>query len=255
MFARLLVPVVPFLLLVLEYGLMSVFRRRPLYGRVAALVLLAGIALTPPPVTGERWSHGIANERMYYSEERIAGLDHSAEVLGRYFEGLPVRVAFYGDEARVVYKAGFPVAIESHAGLTDRQVAHQELSRRGRVGHEKHASAEYLIETRAAHFTFSEVPGRLLRLNDWIPEIVVRFDGETYGRVLHWDPAMMEALRGRGVDVPDFLGAVDDTIQRLEQMPERQVALIYERLKRFYFVHNDDPQRQSAFLTRLGDAD
>jgi hypothetical protein len=38
-------------------------------------------------------------------------------------------------------------------------------------------------------------------------------------------------------------------------MPKRQVRLIYERLKRFYFVHNDDTERESAFLSRLGEAD
>lgn len=251
MFARLLIPTLPFYLLLLGYGLMLAPFTRPRWGQVAAVVLLTGIALTPTPVGGTDWVHGIADERSYYSDKRVADLEHSADVLGRVFEGLPVRVAFYGDEARVVYRAAFPVAIEGHAGLTDREVARQDLPRRGRVGHEKHASVEYLIERRAVHFTFSRVPGEILRLNDWIPEIVVPFDREVYGRVLHWDPAMMLALQERGVPVPDFLGVVDGAIAGLDSLPRQQVEKIYDKLRRFYFLHHPDPEREAAFRRRL----
>jgi len=255
MFARLLIPTLPFYLLLLGYGLMLAPFTRPRWAQVAAVALLAGIALTSTPVGGTDWVHGIADERSYYSDKRVADLEHSAEVLGRVFEGLPVRVAFYGDEARIVYRAGFPVAIEGHAGLTDREVARQELPRRGRVGHEKHASVEYLIERRAVHFTFSRVPGEILRLNDWIPELVVPFDREVYGRVLHWDPAMMQALRERGVPVPDFLGVVDGAIAGLDALPREQVEKLYGKLRRFYFLHNPDPEREAAFRGRLERSD
>lgn len=251
MFARLLIPTLPFYLLLLGYGLMLAPFTRPRWGQVAGLALLAGIALTSTPVGGTEWAHGIADERSYYSDKKVADLEHSGEVLGRVFEGLPVRVAFYGDEARIVYRAAFPVAIEGHAGLTDREVARQELTRRGRVGHEKHASVDYLIEQRAVHFTFSKVPGEVLRLNDWIPEIVVPFDREVYGRVLHWDPAMMRALQERGVPVPDFLGVVDATIAGLDAQPPERIAEIYDKLRRFYFVHHPDPEREAAFRRRL----
>jgi arabinofuranosyltransferase len=255
MFARLLIPTLPFYLLLLGYGLMLAPFTRPRWAQVAAVGLLAGIALTSTPVGGTDWVHGIADERSYYSDKRVADLEHSAEVLGRVFEGLPVRVAFYGDEARIVYRAGFPVAIEGHAGLTDREVARQELPRRGRVGHEKHASVEYLIERRAVHFTFSRVPGEILHLNDWIPELVVPFDREVYGRVLHWDPAMMQALRERGVPVPDFLGVVDGAIAGLDALPREQVEKLYGKLRRFYFLHNPDPEREAAFRGRLERSD
>jgi len=255
MFARMLIPALPFYLLLLEYGLMLAPFTKPRWSQTAGVVLLAGIALTPPPFTGTEWIHGIADERSYYSDEKVAGPEHAGHVLGQMFEGLPVRVAFYGGEARIVYRAGFPVAIESHAGLTDREVARQALPRRGRVGHEKHASVEYLIERRAAHFTFSGVAGKVLGLNDWIPEIVVEFDPEVYGRVLHWDPEMMEALRERGCQVPDFVGVVDATILRLDALPREQVAKLYDKLRRFYFMHHPDPEREAAFRRRLDSSD
>jgi hypothetical protein len=251
MFARLLIPTLPFYLLLLGYGLMLAPFTRPRWGQLGGVVLLAGMALTSTPVGGGEWVHGIADERSYYTDEKVAGLEHSARVLGRVFDGLPVRVAFYGDEARIVYRAAFPVAIEGHTGLTDRVVARQELAERGRVGHEKHASVDYLIERRAVHFTFSRVPGEVLGLNDWIPEIVVPFDREVYGRVLHWDPVMMQALQDRGVPVPDFLGVVDGAIAELDALPRDRVAALYDKLRRFYFVHNPDPERQAAFRRRL----
>jgi hypothetical protein len=255
MFARTLIPVLPFYLLLLEYGLMLAPLTKPRWSQTAGVALLAGIALTPAPVTGTDWFHGIADERAHYSDDKVATLEHSAAVLRRVFKGLPVRVAFYGAEARIVYRAAFPVAIESHTGLTDREVARQELPRRGRVGHEKHASVEYLIEQRAAHFALSGVAGQILRLNDHIPEIVIRFDREVHGRVLHWDPAMMEALQRRGIPIPDFLGVVDETIGRLDALPREQVEVVYDKLRRFYFVHHPDPEREAAFRRRLDSSD
>jgi len=250
MFARMLIPVTPFYFILLERGLMAIFRSRPVNGHGALLILLAAMVVTPQPVTGTAWRHGVADERLYYSGERIVLLDHSAEVLRRYFDGLPVRVAFYGDEARVAYKARFPIAVESHAGLTEPEVARQELPERGRVGHEKHASARFLIEERRAHFTFSSVPGKLLDLNSLIPEVIVKFDEEVFGRALHWDPEIMDALRERGAEVPDFIGRLDEYIGRLDQVSDDEVRQAYEQLHRFYFMHVDDPVREKAFLSR-----
>jgi hypothetical protein len=251
MFARMLIPATPFYLILLERGLMAIFRSRPVNGYGALLILFVAMAVTPSPVSGSELRHGVADERRYCSGERTELLDHSAEVLGRYFEGLPVRVAFYGGEARVVYKARFAVAVESHSGLTEPEVAKRKLAKRGRVGHEKHAGAEYLIENRRAHFTFSSVPGKLLDLERLIPEVIVEFDEEVYGRALHWDPAMMDALRRRGALVPDYIERLDRYIERLGEVTDEEAREVYVRLRRFYFMHVDDPIRESAFKSRL----
>lgn len=251
MFARMLVPTAPFLLLLFELGWTAAFRTRPVWGCCLALAALAGVQLTPHPLPGSQLRYGVANEWLYYSKERVAGLDHSAEVLGRTFASLPVRVAFYGDEARIVYKARFPVAIESHAGLTEPEVAHQELDRRRRVGHEKHASARYLIEQRKAHFTFSGVPRQLIGLNQEIPEVLVRFDPDVWGQVLHWDPELMAALAGRGVPIPDFPSYLQGYVDRLDQLPTEEVEDAFRKFRLFYFDHVQDPEREAAFRRRL----
>jgi hypothetical protein len=251
MFARMLIPATPFYLLLLESGLKAVFEKRPLLGHGVAALLLAGMLLTPMPVTGTEWRHGIAEERLYYSKARTDDLDHEARVLLPYFEGLPVRVAFYGDEARVVYKARFHVAIESSAGLTEPEVARRELKERGRVGHEKYPSARYLIAERRVHFTFSSVPGELLDLRRVIPNIVVSFGEGVYGQALHWDPEMMAKLKERGAVVPDFISLLDSYIGQLDDKRDDEVARAYEQLELFYFMHVDDPARESAFRRRL----
>jgi arabinofuranosyltransferase len=256
MFARFMIPTVPFLLIMLETGAMkfaSSGARQRLATVFVLLGCLAGLGFTAPPVTGSEWSRGVANEWMYYSPQRTAQLDHVAEVLGRYFKDLPVRVAFFGDEARVVYKAGYTVAIESHAGLTEPAIAHQVLPERGRIGHEKHATAAYLIDQRQAHFTFSSVPGKLLQLNRFIPEVSVSFDGDVYGRILHWDDALLAELQRRGARVQNFPAMLDAYIQHLPQLDDQRVAADFERFRRFYFNHVNDPVRESAFRNRLGD--
>jgi hypothetical protein len=251
MFARMLIPVTPFYLILLERGLMAIFRTRPLYGHYALIILIALMVVTPPPVTGSDWRHGVADERLYYTDKRVTVLDRDAEVLGRYFEGLPVRVAFFGSEAIIMYKARFRVAIEGNAGLTEPEVAKQPLKERGRVGHEKHASIEYLIEKRKAHFTFSSVPEKLLDLKNVIPEVIVDFGDGVYGQALHWDPAIMDALRRRGAKVPDFIGRLDQYIGTLDQVSDAELHEAYDQLRLYYFMHVDDPARESAFLSRL----
>ena len=249
MFARLLVPVTPFLLLLFERGTLLLFGPARAAGTAVALALLIGSFLTPPPVTADAWRDGVANEWMYYSPERVAKNEHTAEVLRRYFEGLPVRVAFYGDEARIVYKANFAVAIESHAGLTDRFVARQALASRGRIGHEKSAPPDYLIGTRKAHFTFSGEPQQ--RLAALIPRVLVTFADGVHGQVLHWDPSLMQELARRGAKVPDFPGMLDAYLRQIDRLPAESVRSEYEKVRRFYFAHVDDPAREAAFQRRL----
>jgi len=251
MFARFLVPVTPFLLILFESGWHALLPRRPALRYGLAGLALAGMVLSPTPVQGSEFRYGVANERAYYNDEKVAALDHSGEVLGRYFKGLPVRVAFYGDEARIVYKARFPWAVESSAGLNDAVVAHQELERRGRVGHEKYPSAERLIEDLGVHFTFSKVPGGMLHLSRYIPRRYVKFDEDVYGQVLHWDPALMAALRERGAVFDDLPADLDLLIARLDELPRQEVVRQYDRLRRFYFEPVGDPAREAAFLERL----
>jgi hypothetical protein len=84
-----------------------------------------------------------------------------------------------------------------------------------------------------------------------IPNIIVRFGDDVYGQVLHWDPEMMARLRERGAVIPDFISRLDSYINQLDDKPDDEVARAYGQMKLFYFMHVDDPARESAFLRRL----
>jgi len=188
---------------------------------------------------------------MYYSGEIVGQMDRASGVLGKYFHDLPVRVAFYGAEARLVYKARFATAIEGETGLTDPAVAKRPLIERGRVGHEKPPSAQYLVLDRKADFTFSRVPQDTIGLLNEIPDVRVKFDEEVYGQVLHWNPPLLDALRREGAIVPDFPSLLDSYIAQIDRIPVSTVTADFKRFTLFYFAHVDDPYRRSAFQRRL----
>jgi len=205
MFGRLLIPVTPLFLVLLEAAVARVAAGRPAAQWIAAGAAAAAVTLTPHPVPGDRAVRGIVNEWAFYTRERAAQAREQGLTLRPFFAGLPVRVAFLGSEARLVYYARPAVAIESQTGLTDRFIAHQPLRERGRVGHEKVAPLEYLINTRGANFIFHPLADRQWPLDRVIPRVEVDFAG-VRGRVLSWDPALMDSLRARGAVVRDLSG-------------------------------------------------
>lgn len=56
--------------------------------------------------------------------------------------------------------------------------------------------------------------------------------------------------------MPDFEVAIDAYIAReLDRRVSSRVAEDYAMLRRFYFDHVDDPEREAPFLQRLGRGD
>jgi len=250
MFARMLIPATPFLLVLLELGIIGLSCVRPLAGALALAVVIVACRLTPPPVSGEHWDRGVANEWMVYSPWVRDETMLYAEVLDRYLGDTGVRYAFLGGEARVMYYADLPVAIESETGLTDRTVARQPLARRGRVGHEKRASVEYLVRERKAHLTLHPQADAKLPLDEWLPRADL-FLGPMRGRLLHWDPALMAELERRGATFTRYPEYLDDYLARIEQIPTEQVEADFDRFRLFYFEHVDDSIREQRFRAHM----
>jgi len=252
MFARMLIPSTPFFLILLDAGMLALFRREPPLAWAAALASIAVIVLPPFPMKGQTLRHGVANEWSYYTTNRMAeARERRSAVIRKYFDGLPVRIAYLGSEALVMYRARIPVAIEAEAGLTDRFIAHQELRERGRVGHEKHAPIEYLVADRKVHFTFSPAAPEVLKLPDYVPRCDVVLDG-LRGWALHWDAEVMAELKRRGAQIADIPAQIDEYIRSFDQRTPDEIRSIYAKLKRFYFNFVDDPRREEPFCERLG---
>jgi hypothetical protein len=191
-------------------------------------------------------------EPNFYPRERTEQLRREGLSLRPFFEGLPVRVAFFGGEARLVYYARPQVAIECVTGLTDRKIARQPLKERGRIGHEKQASIEYIIGERRAHFTFFRPAGSVLRLDREIPPVTIEMGG-VQGLVLTWESTLMESLRHRGALFTDFPAELDRIVEDPGVMRQllKEEWFTYDKLNRYYFAQTPDPRRQALLQQRL----
>jgi hypothetical protein len=258
MFGRFLIPIVPFLALLFDIGLLRTARRSgALQIGIAVLVALA-LLIVPQPIVGRETVHGIADEPRHYTEEYLEQVATGSAVIKRYLHGLDVSVAFTGSEARLMYEARVPRALECETGLTDRTVARQVLAERGRVGHEKHATIDYIVRERKAHFAFKLFTLQILGAGGRLPDsrILLEDNERSPGRpvqgfVLHWDPQVMAELKRRGAVFRDFPTDLDKVIAGLHRLPRPEVERIYTMSKLFYFDHVDDPRRRQAFENRL----
>lgn len=250
MYARMLIPATPFLIILFEVTLERLTMRRTGARAAVAVLALAGIVVSPGIPQGQR-IRGIGDEWEFYR-----AIDHSAskgvgQRLHGYFHDLPVRIAFTGTQAILVYYSEVSVAIESETGLTDSFIAHQTLPVRGRPGHEKHAPWSYLIESRRVHFILGTGKTLSDTLSAYIPFVPVIF-GDYVATVLSWDPAVMDSLSRRGASFPDFVAALDEYVRTMPGFSDSTVNADYLKFRRFYFGHVNDPSRESAFLERLG---
>jgi hypothetical protein len=253
MFGRLLIPITPYLLLVLERAFVARWPERPGVRASAAAVVAVALVVTPSPLVARHpGAGGVVDERAYYTSvvaDWAATSDERGQRLHSLFADLPVVVCFFGSEARLVYESHVRVAIECEAGLTDETIAHQRLAVRGRIGHEKHAPWWY-VRDRGVHFVFKPDANRLLELDRYLPAIYVDLDG-VKARMLFWDAALVAQLRARGAEIPDVPGLIDREIAELPSLPDAEVRDHWEKLYTFYFSHVDDPAREQAFRARL----
>ncbi len=255
MHARFMIPATPFFAILLDAGVQALATRRRWVQPALAVGLCLAVAFSARPFEGVYGPRGIADEPVHYTRERAEAVDLRAALLKSYTTGLDYSVAFLGGEARLVYRARVPLAIESETGLTDRYLARRRVSSEGselRIGHEKTAPLTYLIDERKIDLVFFASAPQRLGLEGAIPEVRVRF-GMLNGWLLHWDAELVWALRERGVDVEDFPRVLDGYIASMPSQPNEEVARNYEQFKRFYFDHVDDPARRSPFEQRLGE--
>lgn len=263
MYARFLVPALPLLYLLIEW---SVPRLHARVIRAAPVVFLIVLSLVATVERGNRGRfllkeqdgklavlehRGILDERFYYThtvlidEQRRMG-----EALAPYFEGLDVTVLLRG-QACLGYYAGFKTCIENN-GLTDAHIARQPLERRGRVGHEKIASYDYLIQ-RGTDFVFRRTPYRDKSYR--MAVFTLPGDLQDWAEILTYHPAILGELKRRLGENFHFIpfGPYLDAYIRTE-LPTRPIAAVqedYREFREYYFHHNRDPERERAFLARL----
>jgi hypothetical protein len=247
MYGRMLMPAT-------TLGLLALDRAAWHAPRLAGALAAAAGALSflgPPALAPMELRRGIIDERSYYSPAMVSIIAEDTATIRRFTDGLPLTVALWGGQARMAWLARFPVAIEALAGLTDAYTAHQPLTERGRVGHEKHSPLPYLILDRHADITFSPVMPKEIGLNDYIPRVKVDLGG-VEARLLHWDFALADALKARGAKIDNYPRMLAEAAAELPNAPDP--CDVWARHWRFYFAHTSDPEREAPFRAACGRA-
>jgi hypothetical protein len=123
-------------------------------------------------------------------------------------------------------------------GLVDRELAHQPLARRDRPGHERQATPAYVLAHDLDLSGMSVHPAR------YAPLTRVVLDRETF-YVVHYRPAVFEALRGRpGAHYVDFLDYLDRYLVGLADRDCKQLAGDLAFFDSYYFARNRDDVRR-----------
>lgn len=247
MFARFMIPATPLVYALTEALLARV--DRPLVRNAAAIAVLALTAVRAYPYAGEqRILGGVADERAYYSPQQIELNRENALELRRFFDEVPVRIAYFGTEAALAYYAAPRLAIESECGKTDYYLARLPRRPDGRPGHDKPAPFSYLLERRV-HFVFQ--PLRMRELGGSMqPYQRVRF-GRVQGRIICYERDVMEALGARGAEFVDFPAWLDRYLETAHELEPVQLQRDYDAFRDYYFRHNHDPARERRFEALL----
>jgi hypothetical protein len=236
-------------------------RRQPL---AVGAILLAAIMATSAfgvrliPARKSYWH--LTDESTYYPIINWSPIviDHPnyriGVVLGKIEEGLDAQEV--PDEHRPILASGAigligyysRMTLIDRLGLTDATVAHQEIKKRGRPGHEKWATSKYLRE-RGVHFR------RGGGYTNWFKSYgTIRWSTGSGGRnwwVLIYDRPLMNAIREADPDVyfHDFEIYLDKYIARLPHTDPKKVRHEFSFFRLYYFNYNDDPERRAAFQT------
>jgi len=244
MFSRFFIPVTPMLFMLCEVLIIAL---RTVIVRVAVVLLvLAGTYFRVDHFTQEKTVGYIADERQWYTDDYKLWAQRSGDSLKKYFSGLNVRVALWGGTARLGYYLDSIYVIEAQGGLTDAALSHQEVGERGRPGHEKTATLEFLAGRRV---NFLIGPMNTVHEVKTLDDIV--FD-EVNGRIVRYDNSIMTRLKQfPEVRFFDFPRSLDAYIARIDSFPLARVKTDYENFKSYYFEPSRDTIREQRFLRRL----
>jgi hypothetical protein len=274
MYARFVVPMIPFAMLAFEMAILQLWPRRRLLPVLTVAVLACSIVLVEIPrrntmLEGTKEnvpggnpnaprikSHkGIIDERYFRTVVDPINKDKErGELLEPYFRDLDVTVLLRG-RCCLGYYGKFKTCIEHH-GLTDNYIAHLPVEHRGRVGHEKQAPLKYMEDIEADFILWNKWP---FADEVWyVREFRIRLpDATVRGFFITYDRSLVKTLStrfGRSFEYVDFENFLDWVIET--QLPEADYQLVlseHERFRDYYFSHNDDKAREAIFLRRLSE--
>ncbi len=265
MYARFMIPLVPFFYFLFEYSAIEWWararRRVPQWlpwALGAAWLLLSRVeennfyermtqpgrgpaAELPGVKKGRAWKQvdGIGDEMMFY-KPKMPNLKRWAEALRPYFEGLDVTVLNYG-QCAFTYWARFPVVIEGF-GLCDSFIARLPVRPDWRVGHMKVGPLSY-YERRGADFIFYRSPQKPRPYRQTYFVLPELGGAAMRAELLTYDKKLIRALEqrlGRNFVHVDVEALVNQWVAELPNTPVDTIEQRYRDLVGFYFNVNDD---------------
>jgi len=231
MAARRLLPVAPLAFLALEERIARA--RVPARGAALAGGLLVAAALPAPIFERVGRINTIGDERRFYPPEAIEARRRQAEAVQAALAGTGARVAFEGGMCVFGYYSRLPYLVEL-TGLTQYSLARRPLADRGPIGHEKVADDAWLRKNGVQLVVSQEFPpvaAPKLRRHDEI-----FFGGLASARIVRWDDALMQALRGRpGVDFVPIEQTLAAAAREMEAATPGRAREIFASLDAWYF--------------------
>lgn len=245
---RLLCPVFPLVFLVAELGLRDLLALQR--WRLAGVGCVLAVAVVLPTSVlrshENRWH--LTDERTWH---RIARL-HPVRLEGKIADRVHALVDHMGDIEPKPSYAAFAIGylawlsdwtiVDIH-GITDPVLARKPLTKRGRPGHERWASPEYIYQ-RGTTISSVDVHRRGKLTEIWL--------GAQGYRLVRYVPAIMRQLEGRpGVRFTDFERYLDDYIATLAQRSPGELARDLRFFDRYYFSVADDAARRDAIIRHM----
>lgn len=231
MFARRLLPAVPFLLVALE-EMLAAIPHEAVRGGLYALGLLGACLPCNVFAGADDRIFGIANEPAFYPREYVEMRKAQAHAAAQALAGAPVRTMFEGGMCMFGYYSRLPYLVEA-TGLTQYTLARRPLLARGLVGHEKGPDDAWLTENRI-HLVFLQAPPPILP-GEPRHANTVHFGGVLRATVWIYEDAVMDRLRGnpdvRFTPIEHTLRAAE---RKIERLPEPEAARMRAFLARFY---------------------
>jgi hypothetical protein len=183
----------------------------------------------------------------YYTRDHLEQAKQLGLTIKKYFEVLPVRFAFSGAQARVIYYSQTLYALEALTGLTDTGLAHHNISQRGRPGHEKSASLEFLQEKKIQFFI-----GPVSTLsNGGLPINAMKIDSFIL-QIIRYDKSIMDSLQKypqiQFVQIDKY---IDSYFFNFKDVSKETVINDYKFLHDYYFSVNKDSIREREFIRQL----
>ena len=179
MYARRLMPALPFLWLMFEALLGCVSQRTVALGLLLVTLVASALPSNPFATRERALLRGVANEWAFYPKDYVAFCRNRGEFLHRVLGDRPLRAVYSNSLAMLAYYSRLPYLVE-YSGLTQYSVAKKRVEERGRVGHEKAVNKEWmtahdvqmylfldkepLVKNGARRYDYARLGGRLTAL-------------------------------------------------------------------------------------------